>query len=86
MKKIIAALALSLGLIMPGSAYAYPDGPVTFIVPYSPSGNTDVFTRMLRLILRNSGVRRSSSTTSRVVARWSARRTSPRRSPMARPC
>lgn len=45
MKKIIAALALSLGLIMPGSAYAYPDGPVTFIVPYSPSGNTDVFTR-----------------------------------------
>ncbi|MBX2886991.1 MAG: tripartite tricarboxylate transporter substrate binding protein [Granulosicoccus sp.] len=45
MKKLISAVGLSLALIAPAIAADYPDGPVTIIVPYSPSGNTDVFTR-----------------------------------------
>jgi tripartite-type tricarboxylate transporter receptor subunit TctC len=46
MKNIITAFTLSLGMIASGLAHsAYPDGPVTIVVPYSPSGNTDVFVR-----------------------------------------
>ncbi len=47
MKKFIAAALTALGLAMPAHAADFPTGPVTIVVPYSPSGNTDVFTRYL---------------------------------------
>lgn len=45
MKSLIVAAAVTLGMAIPAQAASYPDGPVTIVVPYSPSGNTDVFTR-----------------------------------------
>lgn len=47
MKKFIATAVMSLGLSLPVMASDFPSGPVTIVVPYSPSGNTDVFTRHL---------------------------------------
>lgn len=47
MKRILTATAMVLAMIQPLSAAEYPKGPVTIVVPYSPSGNTDVFTRFL---------------------------------------
>jgi len=47
MKKFITAAATALGLALPAQAADFPTGPVTIVVPYSPSGNTDVFTRHL---------------------------------------
>lgn len=47
MKSILTAAILTLGFIQPIAAAEYPSGPVRIIVPYSPSGNTDVFTRHL---------------------------------------
>ena len=47
MKTLLAAAAVALGLAQPVMAEDFPSGPVTIIVPYSPSGNTDVFTRYL---------------------------------------
>lgn len=47
MKKLITTMAMSLGLSLSAIASDFPSGPVTIVVPYSPSGNTDVFTRHL---------------------------------------
>ncbi len=44
MKKIFAIFII-LAFSIPSQAMEYPNGPVTIVVPYSPSGNTDVFTR-----------------------------------------
>lgn len=45
MKSLINATALALGLAASAQAADFPSKPVTIVVPYSPSGNTDVFTR-----------------------------------------
>lgn len=45
MKRFITAAVTAFGLALPAFAADFPTGPVTFIVPYSPSGNTDNFTR-----------------------------------------
>ena len=45
MKSLITTALLALGLAVSAQAADFPDGPVTIVVPYSPSGNTDVFTR-----------------------------------------
>jgi tripartite-type tricarboxylate transporter receptor subunit TctC len=42
MTAAIAALALSAG-----AAAAYPDGPITLIVPYAPGGNGDITSRFV---------------------------------------
>ncbi|EEX12219.1 twin-arginine translocation pathway signal [Citreicella sp. SE45] len=47
MKTLLTAAAMALGLAQPLLAADYPAGPVTVVVPYSPSGNTDVFMRHL---------------------------------------
>lgn len=48
MKSILTAAALALGIAsQPLAAQDYPSGPVTIVVPYSPSGNTDVLARHL---------------------------------------
>ncbi|MBR9840085.1 MAG: tripartite tricarboxylate transporter substrate binding protein [Rhodobacteraceae bacterium] len=47
MKILLTAAAMALGLAQPLLAADYPAGPVTVVVPYSPSGNTDVFMRHL---------------------------------------
>ena len=45
MKKLLTSLALALGLAQPLAAQDWPSGTVTLVVPYSPSGNTDVLAR-----------------------------------------
>jgi tripartite-type tricarboxylate transporter receptor subunit TctC len=47
MKILFTAAAAALALVLPVQAADFPSGPVTIVVPYSPSGNTDVFTRHL---------------------------------------
>lgn len=47
MKTLLTAAAVALGLASPLLAADYPTGPVTIVVPYSPSGNTDVLARHL---------------------------------------
>ena len=47
MKKLMTATVVAMGLALPAFAADFPNGPVTIVVPYSPSGNTDVFTRHL---------------------------------------
>ncbi|KZM50251.1 tripartite tricarboxylate transporter substrate binding protein [Labrenzia sp. OB1] len=47
MKKFITAAVAALGFALPAMAADYPSGPVTIVIPYSPSGNTDVFARHL---------------------------------------
>lgn len=47
MKKLMAALGLGLGLTfsMGAATAAYPDRPVTIIVPFGPGSSTDLLTR-----------------------------------------
>lgn len=45
MKRLITAMVTAFGLALPAYAADFPTGPVTIVVPYSPSGNTDNFTR-----------------------------------------
>lgn len=47
MRNIVTAALLAVGLAQPLLAADYPSGTVTLVVPYSPSGNTDVFARHL---------------------------------------
>lgn len=47
MKSILPVIALALGLTAPAIAQEFPTGPVTIVVPYTPSGNTDTFARFL---------------------------------------
>jgi len=54
LKGMLAGAAMALGLA--GGALAqgqdYPNGTVTLVVPYSPSGNTDIFGRHLATALQ----------------------------------
>ncbi|BBU55077.1 hypothetical protein KU6B_13420 [Mameliella alba] len=86
MKSILTAAAVALGLAQPLAAQDFPTGPVTIIVPYSPSGNTDVFTRHLAPISKRNGASRSSSTTAPAAGRWWARPSSPKQSRTATRC
>lgn len=45
MRSLITTAVMAFGLALSAQAADFPDGPVTIVVPYSPSGNTDVFTR-----------------------------------------
>ena len=46
MKKVLAALLTSMFLVA-GAQAAYPDKPVTIIVPFPPGGSTDTLGRMM---------------------------------------
>ncbi|MFY0634957.1 MAG: tripartite tricarboxylate transporter substrate binding protein [Vannielia sp.] len=45
MKKMMTALAIAAGLASPLAAQDWPSGTVSIVVPYSPSGNTDILAR-----------------------------------------
>ena len=44
---VITAMALTTALVAPGVASAYPDRPITVIVPFSAGGPTDTVTRLI---------------------------------------
>jgi len=47
MKSLKKTLLATFAAITPLMAQAFPDGPVTLIVPYNPGGSSDVVTRVL---------------------------------------
>ncbi|OWU86674.1 hypothetical protein ATO6_07840 [Oceanicola sp. 22II-s10i] len=51
-KRLLAGAALALGLAQSAAAVDFPTGTVTLVVPYSPSGNTDIFARHLATALQ----------------------------------
>lgn len=47
-RTLMAAMAvLSIGLAVPATAQAFPDGDIQFVVPFSPGGGTDLASRVL---------------------------------------
>jgi tripartite-type tricarboxylate transporter receptor subunit TctC len=47
MKSLKTYLLAAAAVLLPAISHAFPDGPVTLIVPYNPGGSSDVVTRVL---------------------------------------
>lgn len=47
MKSLNIRLLAAVAVMLPTMAHAFPDGPITLIVPYNPGGSSDVVTRVL---------------------------------------
>ena len=69
-----------------GGAGGYPEGAITFVVPFAAGGPTDTVTRLIAEPMSASSASRSSSRTSRAPAARSPRARSRTPSRMATRC
>jgi tripartite-type tricarboxylate transporter receptor subunit TctC len=45
-RRLVAALAAALALVLPGASHAYPDRPVQYLIPFPAGGESDIAARL----------------------------------------
>jgi hypothetical protein len=79
--------AAGLASLLPATARAqgaFPDRPITLVVPWGAGGGTDAVARIVAAsLMRRTSASRSTWSTARAARAWSAIRPSPPRRPTA---